>query len=75
MQIGLVVHKIYELHGMLALQDAARPVALLLLLQKALQVSADLPVDPTKTAGQPLAQQEESWPAALANSVCHQVNM
>lgn len=57
-----------------AVQDAARPVLLLLLLQKALQLSANKPQDATKASVEPLVRQEESWPVALANSVCHQVS-
>lgn len=57
----------------MTLQDAARPTVLLLLLQKALQLSAEPPSDVSKASRQSQGKQEESWPVALATSVCHQV--
>ena len=59
-----------------SVQDAARPTVLLLLLQQALHLSAEEP----SAASQVLLlsrnkqKQEESWPVALATSVCHQVH-
>ena len=55
------------------MQDAARPVVLSLLLQKALQLSTGESNAAQASAGS-LAKCEESWPVALANSVCHQVS-
>lgn len=58
-----------------ALQDAARPTVLLLLLQKALQLAAEQPSAVSRASLQSRSKQEreESWPVSLATSVCHQV--
>lgn len=53
-------------------QDAARPVVLSLLLQKALQLSS---AGMDSVSAQPFAKREDSWPVVLANSVCHQVSL
>ena len=53
-------------------QDAARPVVLSLLLQKALRLSS---AGMDSLSAQPSTKHEDSWPVVLANSVCHQVSL
>lgn len=57
-------------------QDAARPTVLLLLLQQALHLSAEEASAASQASLQSRSKQkqEESWPVALATSVCHQVH-
>lgn len=57
------------------MQDAARSVVLSLLLQKALHLSSEEVVEREKASVQPALKPADSWPIALANSVCHQVCM
>lgn len=45
-----------------------------LLLQKALQLTSEGVADLDTAMPHLSAKQEESWPVALANSICHQVS-